>query len=264
VPYRIDVPDASDRAFERLVDLGALDIEVLGEGILAAVMPDRVTAQQVEAALGIQSLAIRPAEGRDDGSTWILRPRPIQVGRLQILPADRDGGPGVLRLNDTPAFGTGVHPTTALCLEWLDDTLQRRVPEGVLDIGTGSGVLALGALTLGVARAVGTDVDDDALVAATANARLNGLEERLVLVHGGPEAVSGVWPVVLANILAASLVEIAPVLVRRVGHHGHVVLSGMTDSVAPEVERAYRRLGMRQVDLRSRGGWAALVLQASW
>ena len=74
----------------------------------------------------------------------------------------------------------------------------------------------------------------------------------------------GTWPLVFANILAASLIEMAPMLVRRVGHHGYVVVSGMTDAVAPEVERAYRRLGMRHVELRSRGGWAALVLQASW
>jgi ribosomal protein L11 methyltransferase len=146
----------------------------------------------------------------------------------------------------------------------LDDTLQRGVPTAVLDIGTGSGVLALGALTLGVQRAVGTDIDVDALTAADENARLNGLEDRLQLVRGGPEAASGTWPLVLANILAASLVEMAPILVRRVGHHGHVVLSGFPDSIAPEVERAYRRLGMRQVDLRSRAGWAALALQASW
>jgi ribosomal protein L11 methyltransferase len=142
--------------------------------------------------------------------------------------------------------------------------VQIAAPEAVLDVGTGSGVLALGALMMGVPRALGTDVDDEALRIAAENARINALGERLQLARGGPETVGGAWPLVLANVLAGPLIEMAPALVRRVGHRGQVVLSGIPASVEHDVERAYRRLGMRRVRVTSRAGWVALVMQASW
>jgi ribosomal protein L11 methyltransferase len=167
-------------------------------------------------------------------------------------------------LIDATAFGTGLHPTTALCLEALEETLRIATPEAVLDVGTGSGVLALGALMMGVPRALAIDIDDEALGVAAENARINALGERLQLARGGPESVTGTWPLVLANVLAAPLIEMAPALVRRVGHQGQLVLSGIPASVERDVDQAYRRLGMRRLRARSRAGWTALVLQASW
>jgi ribosomal protein L11 methyltransferase len=76
--------------------------------------------------------------------------------------------------------------------------------------------------------------------------------------------VSGTWPLVLANVLPGPLIEMAPALVRRVGHHGQLVLSGIPSSVEREVDEAYQRLGMRRVRVKSRAGWVALVLRASW
>jgi ribosomal protein L11 methyltransferase len=151
-----------------------------------------------------------------------------------------------------------------MCLEAIEHALQSVTPDALLDVGTGSGVLALAALLLGVPRALGLDIDPEALRVAAANARLNALGERLQLVCGGPDTIAGAWPLVVANLLAAPLVALAPVLVRRVGHHGRLVLSGIPASVEAEVDRAYRRLGMQHVRSRSRAGWSALVLQASW
>ena len=125
-------------------------------------------------------------------------------------------------------------------------------------------MLALAALALGVPRALGIDIEDAALRAAADNAALNGLGDRLQLLRGGPQAVTGTWPLVLANVLAAPLIEMAPALVRRVGHRGQLVLSGIPASVEPDVARAYRHLGMRRVDVKSRAGWVVLTLQASW
>jgi ribosomal protein L11 methyltransferase len=125
-------------------------------------------------------------------------------------------------------------------------------------------VLALAALLMGVPRALGLDIDAEALRAAAENARLNALDRRLQLVCGEPDAVAGAWPLVVVNLLAAHLVELAPVLVRRVGHRGRLVLSGIPTSIEGDVERAYRRLGLRRVRAHSRAGWSALVLQASW
>lgn len=264
MPYRIDLPPIAGDALDRLIELGALDVDASADGRIAALMPDSVPPDQVTSTLGVETTAISPGVGRDAGSVWLLRPRPIQVGRVRIVPGHMDAEPGALRLIDGPAFGTGLHPTTALCLEILSEIVDGDRTGAVLDVGTGSGVLALAALTLGVPRALGIDIDTGATLVAEQNARLNGLDGRLDLAHGGPEAVTGTWPLVLANILAAPLMQIAPSLVRRVGHHGRLVLSGIPLSVADEVVRVYRNLGMHGLDTRSRAGWVALVLQASW
>jgi ribosomal protein L11 methyltransferase len=263
VPYRIDARDRTGHAIERLIDLGALDVSAEGDQV-SALMPDRITPQQVASALGTDELSVSTAVGRDADSVWVLEPRSFTIGRIRIVPAGAAPEPGALRLIDAPAFGTGLHPTTALCLNALDELASAFSPEGVLDVGTGSGVLALSALMLGVPRALGIDNDDEALRVTAENARINELEDRLELALGGPESIAGTWPLVLANVLAAPLIEMAPRLVRRVGHHGRLVLSGIPDGVEREVEDAYRRLGMRRVDTKSRDGWLAVVMQASW
>ena len=264
MPYRVDLPNAGEDALDRLVELGAIDAEFPHDGGIAALMPDSVAPAQVASALGVDDISVSPAVGRDAGSVWILSPRPVRIGRLQIVPAHSEAAPEALRLVDAAVFGTGLHPTTALCLEALDEALHGVPANAVLDVGTGSGVLALAALMMGVPRALGTDIDDEALRVAAENARINALDERLQLQRGGPDTVTGTWPLVLANILAAPLIEMAPALVRRVGHRGQLVLSGIPSSVEQDVDQAYRRLGMRRVRVKSRGGWVALVLQASW
>ena len=292
MPYRIDLRGAAADVFDRLVELGAIDVEDVepvenvenvddvddhdrrGGGV-AAIMPDGIGADTVAHALGIAigDVRVTPARGRDDESIWVLNPRPVRAGRLRIVPANwpREADPNadanVLRMVDGPAFGTGLHPTTALCLEALDDELTAWPPEQpkrVLDVGTGSGVLALAALASGVPRVVAIDIDADAVRIAAENARLNGLSSRLHLVHGGPEALTGFWPLVLANVLAAPLMDMAPTLARRVGRSGRLVLSGIRSSLATDVEQAYRHVGMRPVRSQARDGWTALTLHASW
>src|SRR5262245_3576923 len=113
-------------------------------------MPDSVPSQDVARALGLQSVAASPAIPRDASSVWVLSLRPIRIGRLRIAPMSAEMEPGTLRLIDGGAFGTGLHPTTALCLEALQEELEVARPDTVLDVGTGSGVLALAALLLGV------------------------------------------------------------------------------------------------------------------
>ena len=263
MPYRLDVPGGSLR-FEQLVDLGALDAELAEDGHVAALMPDSVRPEEVARALGTDRLAVSTALGRDADSVWVLNQRPIHVGRLRLVPADSAAEPASIRLLDTPAFGTGLHPTTTLCLEWLDETLERESFEAILDVGIGSGVLALAALTLGVPRAHGLDIDDEALRIAAENARLNRLDERLQLTRGGPEAVNGTWPLVVANVLAAPLIEMAPIVVRRLAHHGLLLMSGIPASAESDVALAYRRLGLHLPRVTSRGGWVALLFKATW
>jgi len=266
MPYRIDIRcgGAIDQQFERLIHLGALDVEPWSGHGVTALMPDSVTPEQVAGALGADEIVVSPAVGRDNDSVWLLAPGPLRVGSLRIVPAHLDSKPGDLRLVDSAAFGTGFHPTTAMCVEATAEIVRTSHVDCLLDVGTGSGVLALAALMLGVSRAMAIDVDGEALRVAADNARANGLESRLQLAHGGPDIVTGTWPLVLANILAAPLIEMAPALVRRVGHHGQVVLSGIASSLASEVAHAYVHLGMLRVETTSRDGWATLVLRASW
>ena len=264
MPYRVDVTRAGDAVLDRLIELGALDVERLPGGGIAALMPDAVAREQVALALGIDEFSISAAVGRDAGSVWTLSPRPTRIGRLRIVPAHAGAEPGVLRLTDSAAFGTGLHPTTVMCVQAIEDALQPSPPRALLDVGTGSGILALAALLMGVPRAVGLDIDVEALRVAAENARLNALDGRLHLACSGPDAMAGGWPLVVANLLTAPLVELAPVLVRRVRHHGRLVLSGFPSSLEPDVDRAYRHLGMQRVRAHSRAGWSALVLQASW
>jgi len=269
MPYRIDLRGAGADAFDRLVELGALDVEAV-DGGMAAIMPDGITAAAIARALSLDAGDVRvtPARGRDDESIWVLTPRPIQTGRLRIVPADwpEDVDASTLRMIDGAAFGTGLHPTTALCLEALDDELTAWRPGRVLDVGTGSGVLALAALSLSsdVSHVVAIDIDANAVRTAAENARVNGLSSRLHVVHGGPETLAGSWPLVLANVLTAPLIDMAPTLVRRVGGGGRLVLSGIRSSLAGDVEQAYRHAGMKHVRSQARDGWTALTLHAPW
>jgi ribosomal protein L11 methyltransferase len=260
----VDVRTLDPKVFDQLIELGAIDAEQTPDGTIAAIMPDAIAPERLASSLGVKDLSISRAQSRDAGSVWILRPRSTQIGRLLLAAAGNVAAPGVVRLADRAAFGTGLHPTTALCLEMLDDILSSAPPGTVLDVGTGSGVLALAALILGVPRALAIDIDDRALEAAAENAHLNKLEGRMEFRRGGPEEVVGTWPLVLANVLAAPLIDMAPALVRRLGHHGQLVLSGISSSVEPDVTHAYSRLGLRRVGIKSRAGWVAILLQTSW
>jgi len=151
-----------------------------------------------------------------------------------------------------------------LCVEALKELLTVEPFDRILDVGTGSGILALSALMMGVQDAVGLDIDADALKVAAENARLNNLADRLQLVLGGPDVVDGQWPLVVANVLAAPLIDMAPVLVRRLGKRGRLILSGISSSLAFEVRQAYQHLGIRHIGSKARAGWTALLLEASW
>ena len=140
----------------------------------------------------------------------------------------------VLRLDPGVAFGTGSHPTTALCLQWLRATL--RGGERVLDYGCGSGILAIGAALLGAADVVGTDIDPQAVVSSRDNAARNGVAGRFAAPDGLPAQR---YEVVVANILANPLILLAPVLARAAAPGGRIALSGVLAAQADGVIAAY-------------------------
>ena len=263
MPYRIDIDRPPLEALDILVRLGALDFAQSEQGV-AAILPDAVTLDALTSALGHVHVSVSQAVARDDGSVWLLSPQSVGIGNVLIVPSEAVAPTAALRLADSTAFGSGHHPTTALCIEALEEILSTGHFDRILDVGTGSGILALTALMLGVPQAVGIDIDAEALEAAAENLRLNPFADRLHLIHGGPEVLDGRWPLVIANILAAPLIDMAPVLVRRLGKSGMLILSGIQSSLEAEVRHAYQHFGMRYLSCRTRAGWSVLMFQASW
>lgn len=181
-------------------------------------------------------------EDQDWSRSWMDNFKPLCFGRrLWIVPSWHEApDPQAVNLLLDPglAFGTGTHPTTALCLAWLDG--QSLQGKSVLDFGCGSGILAIAALLLGAQQAVGTDIDPQALEASRENARRNGITDAqfpLYLPEHLPKAAPA--DVVVANILAGPLVQLAPVLSAQVKPGGHLVLSGILNEQASEVRAAY-------------------------
>ena len=173
---------------------------------------------------------------------WLADFHPMRFGRrLWICPHEqrvdaRDAT--IVRLDPGLAFGTGTHPTTALCLEWLDGAaLEGRE---VIDYGCGSGILAIAALKLGARRAFCIDHDPQALLATRENAQRNEVEGRVATMTPEDAAALNPAPVVLANILASPLIELAPRLQRLTAPGGHLVLSGILTEQADAVAAAYR------------------------
>lgn len=151
------------------------------------------------------------------------------------------------------AFGTGSHPTTRLCLQWLADHV--RGGESVLDYGCGSGILAIAALKLGAARALGVDIDPQAVQAAEQNARRNGVPAQFSLPEAMPHEAADV---VVANILANPLKLLAPLLAEKTRPGGHIVLSGILLEQADGVKEIYQAWFDMQ-EARSEEGWVCLT-----
>lgn len=185
---------------------------------------------------------------------------PMRFGqRLWIVPswhAAPEPDAVNLLLDPGLAFGTGTHPTTALCLEWLDaqplDGMQ------VLDFGCGSGILAIAALLLGAEHAVGTDIDVQALEASRDNAGRNGIDPARLPLYLPEQLPQGQADVVVANILAGPLVDLAPRIIERVKPGGRLALSGILLEQAEEVRSAYTS----QFDLdptAEKDGWVRIT-----
>lgn len=180
-------------------------------------------------------------EDQDWERSWMDNFQPMPFGRrLWIVPswhAAPEPDAVNLLLDPGLAFGTGTHPTTALCLEWLDG--QELQGCNVLDFGCGSGILAIAALLLGAPQAVGTDIDPQALEASRDNASRNGIDPARFPVYLPADLPQQPADVVVANILAGPLVSLAPQITALVKGGGRLALSGILAEQAEEVRAAY-------------------------
>jgi ribosomal protein L11 methyltransferase len=200
----------------------------------------------------------------DWSESWKKHVRSVRVGRIWVGPsweADKAAdAPIRIVIDPGMAFGTGDHPTTEMCLAEIDRVVSQRQGATVLDVGTGSGVLAIAARKLGAGRVVGNDVDPTAVRIARENAASNGTPE-LELTEKPVERIGGSFDLVVANIFANILVQLAPRLVARTAPGGTLLLTGILATQAAEVEQAYDAEGMHVVERRASGEWVLLVLE---
>ena len=204
---------------------------------------------------------------RDWEREWMEDFKPLQMGqRLWIVPSwhtppEQDAVN--LILDPGLAFGTGTHPTTALCLEWLDSlAVQGELANAkVLDVGCGSGILAIAALKLGAAHADATDIDPQALQASRDNAQRNSIEETQLALYYPEQLPTGNYPLVTANILAGPLVELADMIASHVAPGGRIALSGILANQAEEVSDAYQAQGLLMDEPALQEGWVRLTGQ---
>jgi ribosomal protein L11 methyltransferase len=231
---------------ERAVPAGVV-LEAGGDpGSLLAAVADRWPAEavvvDVDAALDAWRPYARPVEVGDRlviRAPWV--PSPGTTGSLEIV------------VDPGRAFGSGAHPSTRLALAALVDLV--RGGERVLDVGCGSGVLALAALALGASEAVGVDIDSAAREATAANAARHGLSDRLAV----RETIGGHYPLAVANLLLPDLVALAPAIRDAIEPDGRLVVSGVLDGQQDAVEST---LGWDTVAAASDDGWLALTLRA--
>ncbi|OYW93230.1 MAG: ribosomal protein L11 methyltransferase [Pseudomonadales bacterium 32-61-5] len=199
-------------------------------------------------------------EDQDWERSWMDNFQPMRFGRrLWIVPswhAAPEPDAVNLLLDPGLAFGTGTHPTTALCLEWLD--AQQLQGLQVLDFGCGSGILAIASLLLGAGQAIGTDIDIQAIEASRDNAGRNGIDPARFPLYLPVQLPNGQADVVVANILAGPLVELAEQIGERVKPGGLLALSGILAEQAEEVRAAYAA----QFDLdptAEKDGWVRIT-----
>ncbi len=285
----LEIPHAQADAFgDALIECGALSVDLADahEGTpsempifaepgseaglwalcrLRALLPSasdaRSIVQQAAAVSGYAAadFAVESLEDADWVSVSRAQFKPIQAGKsLWVVPSWHEvpAQAGIaIRLDPGAAFGTGGHPTTRMCLQWLEENMQLVEQRHIIDYGCGSGILAIAAMKLGALSAVGIDIDPVALPAASENARINGV---VVEFRDANESVGDPAEVVVANILANPLKALAPALARHTRVRGHLVLAGLLDVQAGELIEIYAPW----FDLecwRSIEGWSCLA-----
>jgi len=195
---------------------------------------------------------------------------PVRAGRFIVAGShaltETSPGKTDILIEAGPAFGTGHHGTTLGCLLGYEHVLSSAVPQKVLDVGTGSGVLAIAAIKSGATRAIGTEIDLQSVSVANENATKNNIGRRFkTYFTRGPAnriiQTAAPYDLIFANILARPLIGLAPSLVPILTKGGHIILSGLLTRQEPLVRAAYAGRGLKLVKRIRRDGWSTLVFQ---
>lgn len=207
----------------------------------------------------------------DWGSTWKKHFKPIHpTKRIVIKPSwehyESKDGEFIIEIDPGMAFGTGMHASTQLSLQFIDELFrsQGHKPTSALDVGTGTGILGMGAALLGCPSIIGIDNDIDARVAATENIRKNHLEAQMTITENDLGDLSDLFELVIANIIHNTLIELAQQLRSRVAPGGHLILAGiLSGKQAENIIRTFENLGLRLVEEKKQEEWSALCLKSN-
>jgi ribosomal protein L11 methyltransferase len=280
-----DAAETTEAVTNRLWELGAVGVveeSTPGGAVLRAFFPpgadaagraadlrDYLAALAALALPGAQArVSVAPVSDAPWADAWRAHFRPVPVGRRLLVcpPWERPdpmlaAGRLVVLIEPGRAFGTGGHGSTRSCLELLDRTLTHARASHALDVGCGSGILGIAAAGLGVGRVDAIDLDPDAVTATEENARRNAVADR---VRASVAAVDG-WagpavPLVLANLLAAAHVTLAPTLAGLVTPGGSLIAGGLLAEEVPAVTGLFAAAGCWLVEVAEQDGWAALLL----
>lgn len=233
---------------------------------------------------GPSKVVTRPFHDRGWAMRWKEFFRPVRIGRRLVITPSWDAFAGregdiVVTLDPGMAFGTGQHPTTKMCLELLEEAFEEFTVDGsefrvvrnhelstmnyeptVLDLGTGSGLLAIAALRLGAATVLALDTDRVACRIASENIRQNGGDGRIVVKQGSLDAAGRrTFDLILANLTAEPLISLAPRLARSLRVRGCLITSGILASEEERVAAIFRRCSMVPERRRKGRGWVALM-----
>lgn len=258
----VSVEDAADeRMFQAAVEHTPLWNQNHVTGLFSTSTDVADVLTRLQAALGtdVPPHQVDTLPDADWTRAWMTRYQPVAVGqRLWICPswcAPPDPAAINIMLDPGVAFGTGEHPTTALCLEWLSE--QALAGRTLIDYGCGSGILAIAALKLGARHVYAVDLDPLALVASRENAARNGVGDRLTVMSAEAPVPLAAADVVVANILAGTLIELAPRLATLVHAGGLIVLAGVLTEQIDELCRHYTTDFV--FETRRRGEWVLLA-----
>ena len=205
-------------------------------------------------------------EDQDWSESWKVHFKPFAiVPGLVIAPSWEHYEPApderVIVMDPGMAFGTGHHETTRLCLEMLSQTEVIRQGGTMLDVGTGTGILAMAAVLLGACRAVGIDNDAEAVKAAVANCDLNGLSDKIEISDKPVEDINSTFDLVVANIVHDVLVQLSKDL-SRVAEGGLLMLSGLIEgNQSDNIIHCFEKMGFQLVDTRTDDQWCALLMK---
>ena len=198
--------------------------------------------------------------------------RPVRVSeRIVIKPPDKvyqpQPGEVVVNIATGAAFGNGAHPTTCLALRALDSVLggshcvKLRMPLTGLDVGTGTGILAIALARLGVQKIIATDIDPCAVSEATYNVSINGLAEQVTIMDAPLEALATYFSVIVANLAYPTLMKLSPLLSEKMEQDGVLVLSGFKEHASKDLGKTYTEQGLRLIQEETDREWVCLVLR---
>lgn len=226
----------------------------------------RLKAQDPDGKYGRLELEMKDVDEEDWSNAWKKYYHPVQVGEhLVVCPSwkayDRQPDDVVLTLNPGMAFGTGTHDTTRLCMELLEKYITPQ--DTVLDVGCGSGILAITAALLGANKIIGCDIDEVAVKVAGENAALNGVQDRISFHQGDlTSQVEGSFQIICANIVADVIIRLSKDAGRYLAKDGIFITSGIIDTREQDVLNALEQNGFQVIERRTSGGWVALACKA--